>query len=269
MWNHLVVSPTLPGDAIAPSSCPADGYQHDANCGRLVVAEKETRRDEETTQEKESRIDGVTNNITTSIASDGPRMPFISDQEYKATVQRLSQVPHTAYQVDYAAVNCGMFISTTKRVIRFKFGFTNVNALNSGKKGTECQGVEHEVIVSWSLNSGKRAVAFDKHEVLFTIDEETKTKFSHSWRDEEDHAYYLNAHVVNISLRTDTLLIPNPDWRQYDLFVDGVSFFRMPKLFEVGIGLKLPRDNLLPSVTPHPKQDDDDSEGAMSDLSDH
>jgi hypothetical protein len=233
----------------------------------LVVAEKETRSDGETTQEKESRV--VTNNITTSITSDGPRMPFISDQEYKATVQRLSQVPHTAYQVDYAAVNCGMFISTTKRVIRFKFGFTNVNALNSGKKGTECQGVEHEVIVSWSLNSGKRAVAFDKHEVLFTIDEETKTKFSHSWRDEEDHAYYLNAHVVNISLRTDTLLIPNPDWRQYDLFVDGVSFFRMPKLFEVGIGLKLPRDNLLPSVTPHPKQHDDDSEGAMSDLSDH
>lgn len=268
MWNHLVVSSALAGDAIAPN-----GSQHDANCGRsVVVAEKETRSDEDTTQEntqeKESRIDVVTNNITTSITSDGPRMPFISDQEYKATIQRLSQVPHTAYQVDFAVVNCGMVISTTKRVIRFKFGFTNVNALNSGKKGSECQGNEHEVIVTWSLNSGKRAVAFDKHEVLFAIDE-TKTKLSHSWRDEEGHAYYLNAHAVNISLRTDTLLIPNPDWRQYDLFVDGVSFFRMPKLFEVGIGLKLPRDNLLPSVTPHPKQHDDDSEGAMSDLSDH
>lgn len=262
MWNHLVVSSALAGDTVSPN-CATDGSQHDVNCGRsVVVAEKETRSDKDTTQEKEYR--NVTNNITTSLSSDGPRMPFISDQKYASTVQRLSQVPHTAYQVDYAAVNCGMVISTTKRVIRFKFGFTNVNALSSGKKGTECQGVEHEVIVTWSLNSGKRAVAFDKHEVLFTIDEETKTKFSHSWRDEEGHAYFLKAHAVNMCLRTDTLLIPNPDWRQYDLFVDGVSFFRMPKLFEVGIGLKLPRD------TPHPpEQHDGDSEGAMSDLSDH
>ena len=56
--------------------------------------------------------------------------------------------------------------------------------------------------------------------------------------------------------------------RQYDLFIDGVSFFRMPKLFEVGIGLKLPRDNLTPSE-PHQEQHYGDSEGAMSDLSDH
>lgn len=259
MWNHLVVSsPILSGDTVSPS-CPTDRSHHDVSCGCL--AEKETRSDEDT------RID-VANNITTSLLSDDPRMPFILDQEYASTVQRLSQVPHTAYQVDFAAVNCGMVIPTTKRVIRFKFGFTNVNALSSGKKGTECLGVEHEVIVTWSLNSGKRAVAFDKHEVLFAIDEETKTKFSHSWRDEEGHAYYLNAHAVNISLRTDTLLIPNPDWRQYDLFVDGVSFFRMPKLFEVGVGLKHSRDK-LPSDAPHPEQHDGDSEGAMSDLSDH
>ena len=268
MWNHLVVSSPILSEDVVSSTCPTDGCQHDVNCGRSVeVAEKETRSDEDTTQEKEPRTD-VTNNITTSLSADGPRMPFISDQEYASTVQRLSQVPHTAYQVDYAAVNCGMVISATKRVIRFKFGFTNQQALSSGKKGTECQGNEHEVIVTWSLNSGKRAVAFDKHEVLFTIDEETKGKFSHSWRDEEGHAYYLIAHAVNISLRTDTLLIPNPDWKQYDLFVDGVSFFRMPKLLEVGIGLKLPRDK-LPSVTPHPEQHDGDSEGAMSDLSDH
>ena len=32
------------------------------------------------------------------------------------------------------------------------------------------------------------------------------------------------------------------------LFVDGVSFFRMPRLFEVGVGLKLFRDN--PSDSP-------------------
>jgi hypothetical protein len=143
----------------------------------------------------------------------------------------------SAYQVDFAAVNCGMFIGASKRIIRFKFGYTNEEALNAGKKGAECRGNEHEVIVTWSLSSGKQAVAFDQHEVFFTICETTQTKFTHSWRDENGHTFFLIAHAATLSLRSDTLLMPNPDWKQYDLFVDGVSFFSLPKLFEVGVGL--------------------------------
>ncbi len=130
-----------------------------------------------------------------------------------------------------------MFVAASKRIVRFKFGFTNSEALSGGKRGAECQGIEHEVIVTWSLSSGKQAIAFDRHEVFFAVCDSTQTKVSHSWRDENGHTFFVVAHAANLSLRTDTLLIPNPDWRQYDLFVDGVSFFHMPKLFEIGVGL--------------------------------
>ena len=190
---------------------------------------------------------------------------------------RLSQVPHTAYQVDFAAVNCGMFVAASKRIVRFKFGFTNPEALSGGKRGAECRGVEHEVIVTWSLSSGKQAVAFDRHEVFFDVGDSTQTKVSHSWRDENGHTFFVIAHAANLSLRTDTLLVPNPDWRQYDLFIDGVSFFRMPKIFEVGVGLspalatRPSRDD--PRESPKPEQfwhypnveNGGDSEGEMSD----
>lgn len=130
-----------------------------------------------------------------------------------------------------------MIISASKRIIRFKFGYTNEEALYAGKKGAECRGNEHEVIVTWSLSSGKQAVAFDQHEVFFAVCDTTQTKFTHTWRDENGHTFVFIAHAATLSLRSDTFLIANPDWRQYNLFVDGVSFFVMPKLSEIGVGL--------------------------------
>ena len=204
-------------------------------------------------------------------------MPRTTQLVPDRSLLRLSQVPHTAYQVDFAAVNCGMFVAASKRIVRFKFGFTNPEALSGGKRGAECRGFEHEVIVTWSLSSGKQAVAFDRHEVFFDVGDSTQTKVSHSWRDENGHTFFVIAHAANLSLRTDTLLIPNPDWRQYDLFIDGVSFFRMPKIFEVGVGLspalatRHSRDD--PRESPKPEQfwhypnveNGGDSEGEMSD----
>lgn len=206
--------------------------------------------------------------------------PSISQLVPDSSLLRLSQVPHTAYQVDFAAVNCGLFVAASKRIVRFKFGYTNAEALSGGKRGAECRGVEHEVIVTWSLSSGKQAVAFDRQEVFFAVDDSTQTKFSHSWRDENGHTFFVIAHAASMSLSMDTLLIPNPEWRQYDLFVDGVSFFRMPKIFEIGVGMKV-----SPALAPRPSRDDSsassqpeqfgnefyvenggDSEGEMSDA---
>jgi hypothetical protein len=167
-----------------------------------------------------------------------------------------TKIRHTTYQVDFAAVNCGLFIGASKRIVRFKFGYTNLGALDAGKRGAECRGSEHEVIITWSLSSGKQAVAYDEHEVFFTVCDSTRTKFSHSWRDENGHTFFIIAHAATLSLRTDTFLIPNPDWRQYDLFIDGVSFFHMPLLCDVGGGLNVAsvRDghgSRAASITPH------------------
>lgn len=137
--------------------------------------------------------------------------------------------PHTAYQVDYVAVNCGRIIAASKRRIRFKFGYTNQEALDSGKTGQEARGSEHEIAIIWSLSSGKQAIAFDQHEVYFDVGDQTK--ISHTFTDQRGHTIRVIAHAANMSAKS----VPDPDWQQYDIIVNGVSFFRMPKIFEIGI----------------------------------
>lgn len=139
--------------------------------------------------------------------------------------------PHTAYQVDYAALNCGRIVAASKRRIRFKFGYTNLDALSDGKTGQECRGSEHEVSITWSLSSGKQAIAFDQHEVYFDVGGSSQTKISHRWKDHLGHILEVKVHAANMSSKSN----PDPDWKQYDLIVDGVSFFRMPKIFQIGV----------------------------------
>mmetsp|Transcript_31929 Transcript_31929/g.67127 ORF Transcript_31929/g.67127 Transcript_31929/m.67127 type:complete len:467 (-) Transcript_31929:234-1634(-) len=143
-------------------------------------------------------------------------------------------VPHIAYQIDYVAVNCGRIVAASKRRIRFKFGYTNTEALSNGLAGQECRGSEHEVIITWSLSSGKQAIAFDQHEVYFDVGDSTQSKISHSWKDEYGHTLQVKVHAANMSTKAN----PDPYWKQYDLFIDGFSIFRMPKIFEIGVVAK-------------------------------
>jgi hypothetical protein len=143
----------------------------------------------------------------------------------------LESIPHTAYQIDYVAVNCGKVVATSKRNIRFKFGYTDLEKLSSGLKGQDCRGAEHEVLVEWSLSSGKKAIVFDGKEVAFNIGIKGETKLKHSWKDPWGHLLELEIHAANVSTKREQ---PR-DWKQYDLHIDGVSFFRMPKIFEIGV----------------------------------
>jgi len=147
-----------------------------------------------------------------------------------------STKPHTAYQVDYSAVNCGRIVPASKRHIQFKYGYTNMDALSSGKTGQDCRGSEHDISVTWSLSSGKQAITFDQQDVLFDVGDSTQTKLSHSWKDALGHTVEVKIHAVNMSAKSN----PDPEWKQYDLIVDGVSFFSMPKIFEIGV---FPKDN--------------------------
>ena len=146
----------------------------------------------------------------------------------------IEPVPQTTYQVDYVAVNCGKIVAASKRRIRFKFGYTNMDALNSGQSGQDCRGAEHEIVVTWSLSSGKQAIAFDQHEVYFDVGDPSQTKIAHAFKDRDGHMIEVKIHAANMSAKSN----PPPDWKQYDILVDGVSFFRMPKIYEIGIAPK-------------------------------
>ena len=109
----------------------------------------------------------------------------------------------------------------------------------------------HEVVITWSLSSGKQAIAFDRHEVFFDVGDTTQTKLSHAWRDAYGHTLEVRAHAASMS----TKMNPDPHWRQYDLLVDGVSYFRMPKIFQIGVFEQGGGDDsykLRPKLTQYP-----------------
>ncbi|KAL9183864.1 hypothetical protein ACHAXT_004720 [Thalassiosira profunda] len=154
---------------------------------------------------------------------------------YAAAKPRVEvEVPHSSYQVDFQAVNCGKLVPSSKRRIRFKFGYSNAEALDAGETGQDCRGSEHEVSITWSLSSGKQSVAFDGREVYFDVGDSTQTKLSHAWKDGNGHTLQVKIHAANYSTKAN----PDPDWKQYDLLVDGHSFFKLPKIFEIGIKAK-------------------------------
>ena len=132
------------------------------------------------------------------------------------------------YQVDFSTSSKGKRVALTKRNVRFAFGFSDADAIVEGFQGIHCRGEEHEVTLVWSLTSGKRVVMADGEEVHFSQGKRTEMKFECSWTMKGNHVVKLVAHATPSVLN-------NPGFRQFELFLDGMSFFDMPKIFELGV----------------------------------
>jgi hypothetical protein len=135
-------------------------------------------------------------------------------------------VEFPVYQIDFSAVAAGKRVAATKRRIRWRFGFPNQAALADGKTGIECRGEEHEIVIVWSVTSGKRQIIMDGREVHFS---NTRTSLmDHTWSGKGNH-------VMKVLCHASAPMSANPGFRQYDFFIDGQSFFRMPKVYELGV----------------------------------
>ena len=107
-----------------------------------------------------------------------------------------------------------------------RFGFPNRAALAEGRSGTDCRGEEHEVVIIWSVTSGKRQILMDGKEIHYSA---TRTGvIDHSWSSKGNH-------VMKVVCHAAPPMSANPGFRQYDLFIDGQSFFNMPKVYELGV----------------------------------
>ena len=82
------------------------------------------------------------------------------------TMAPLDLIP---YQIDYSSKNVGKTVANSKKKIEFKFGFANNDAISHGQKGVACRGVEHKVVLKWSLTSGKTVVECDMKEIHFGL----------------------------------------------------------------------------------------------------
>jgi len=150
------------------------------------------------------------------------KVPAVSSRE-----KRRARSP--VYAIDFSAQAAGKRIATTKRRIRWRWGYTNQEGLDAGLVGTECRGEEHDVILVWSVTSGKRQILMDGKEVHFSASRSNIIDFS--WTTKGNHVMKLTAHASPPMSASQI----NSNFRQYDLLVDGQSYFAMPKVFELGI----------------------------------
>lgn len=130
------------------------------------------------------------------------------------------------YQVDFNAVAVGKVIAMSKRRIRWRFGFPNQEALNAGKSGIDCRGEEHDVTLVWSVTSGKRLLMSNNQQIY--IGTNKSKMFEYTWYDKNGTNLRIVAHSAQP-------MVGVSGCRQYDLFVDGKSFFTLPKVYEIGL----------------------------------
>eukprot|EP00563_Minutocellus_polymorphus_P001798 CAMPEP_0181029800 /NCGR_PEP_ID=MMETSP1070-20121207/5390_1 /TAXON_ID=265543 /ORGANISM="Minutocellus polymorphus, Strain NH13" /LENGTH=462 /DNA_ID=CAMNT_0023107131 /DNA_START=56 /DNA_END=1444 /DNA_ORIENTATION=+ len=132
------------------------------------------------------------------------------------------------YQIDYSSKNVGKTVANTKKAVEFKFGFANNDAVAHGQKGVECRGVEHKVVLKWSLTSGKTVVECDMKEIHFGL---SGNKFQFSWPLRKNVVVEMIGHAAPCSTKGNA----PANWKQFDMFINGMSYFHFPKIFELGI----------------------------------
>jgi hypothetical protein len=119
-----------------------------------------------------------------------------------------------------------------------RFGFANLEAIEAGQTGTACRGEEHDVTLVWSLTSGKRLILADGQEVHFSHNRGSLFEFSWTMR---------GNNVLKVVAHASAPMTPTPGFRQYDFYVNGLSFFAFPKVFRLGLQPDHTRGALSPS----------------------
>ena len=143
------------------------------------------------------------------------------------------------YQINYRSKRAGKHITATKRRVTFQFGFSSAEAIASGETEANCRGEEHEVVLIWSHVSGKRELFMDGKQIHMSKAARGNTKFQFTWG--------IGAHVLKIIANGTPPMGENSHLRQFDLYLDGISFFRFFKIYQLGrsqvAGLSKPQTN--------------------------
>jgi len=136
------------------------------------------------------------------------------------------------YQVNYRAKRAGKTISCTKRRITFKFGFSSREAIMSGATEGDARGAEHEVVLIWSHISGKRQLFVDGRQIHTSKAARVNTEFEYQW----PHG----PHLLKITAHAAPPTEGSRYRRQFNLELDGMSFFRFKKIYQLGQGSNKP-----------------------------
>lgn len=155
----------------------------------------------------------------------------------KNTNPRFDLDRNPPYQINYRAKRCGKTITASKRRITFQFGFSSASAIASGKTAVDCRGEEHEVVLIWSHMSGKRELFMDGRQVHTSKGAMGNSEFMYSWA--------LGNHILKITASG----VGEANSRQFDLELDGMSYFTFKQIYQLGDASGVRRLALPPSTT--------------------
>ena len=92
----------------------------------------------------------------------------------------------------------------------------------NGKTGVACRGIEHEVVIVWSVSSGKKQILMDGVEVHYA--QGRADVFVFAWGTPQKHVLKVEARA-----RPERCV-----QHQYNLLIDGTSFFDLPQTHLIG-----------------------------------
>lgn len=139
------------------------------------------------------------------------------------------------YQIDCCKASSGKTVFATKRRVRWRFGTSNPEAMKSGATGVDCRGCEHEISFTWSIASGKRLLVQDNREIHYSQGKRAEGKFTFVWVDNFKNSFTLIAYAAPPVKATH-----RQHGKQFELLVNGISFDSLPRIYELGMGMRNP-----------------------------
>lgn len=125
-----------------------------------------------------------------------------------------------------------------------------------GKAGVDCRGEEHDVVIHWSITGGKRSILINGREIHFQAGKRGPSSinpsrradvFEAKWQMPGNHVCELVCYAYKPSMGSPEKR--NKDWRQYNMIIDGRSFFDLPQIFDLGLK-GLGTVNVAPELPP-------------------
>ena len=160
-----------------------------------------------------------TTNTNTIVIQTKPATMAMNHKQIRYDLRR-----NPPYQINFRSKRAGKHITATKRRITFQFGFSSATAIASGQSDVNCRGEEHEVVLVWSHISGKRELFMDGKPIHVSKGPRGNTKFQFTWGI-GPHVLKINANFKDQAKNFE---------RQFDLFLDGITFFRFLKIYQLG-----------------------------------
>jgi hypothetical protein len=119
-------------------------------------------------------------------------------------------------------------VAASKRRVRWRFGFSDPAAIQQGLSSIDCRGAEHEVVLLFSLTSGKQRVLADGVEVHFGSGSRLGD-LEFSWTMQGGHELKIIAHATPALLKSS-----ENSRQQFNLIIDGCPFEDLPQIYELG-----------------------------------